>query len=581
LGDGRSVALVATDGRVDWWPVPTIDAPAVCAAILDAESGGYFALRPEKPSRARRRYLPRTNVIETIYSGDSGSVRVTDSLNSGAAGRLPWTELARRVEGLDGQMDMVWELVPGDLFGQGRPRSGRHGAVPLLTTGDQMVAVVAGGSDVHVSTRGPARVSGRLHCETGTRGLVAAVVSDHEPLFLPPPDAIDDRIDRTIRSWRQWTDLLDYDGPWKTEVRRSALALKTLLYEPGGAIAAAATTSLPERVGGPKNWDYRFAWARDSSFTLDRFINLGLDEEVHASVSWMLAALRRSHFNLQVFYTLGGDMPGPETRLNVPGYRNSGPVRSGNSAHAQTQLGTYGDVLDMMHRYVSAGHVLDEGTRELVTRLADDCCAQWDRKDSGIWELPKQQHYTISKIGCWVALDRAADLAARGQLPRHHAQRWRREARAIKRWTQQHCWSGARRSYTFYAGTEELDASVLLAGRTNFDRGPRLASTIEAVTGELSRGPAVYRYSGMADEEGAFVACSFWLVSALAHTGQLDRAQALMGESVSLANDLGLLSEQFDPASGEFLGNMPQGLSHLGLIDAAQTLDNSGVEPAG
>jgi GH15 family glucan-1,4-alpha-glucosidase len=577
LGDGRSVALVARDGRVDWWPVPTIDSPPVCAAIVDAKAGGFFALGPASPCKIRRRYLPGTNVIETIYTAPGGRVRVTDSLNTGAAGRLPWTELARRVEGLDGELDMVWELVPGDRFGQGRPRASMHGDVPVVVLGDQMLALVVDGGRVDELRRG--RVGGRLHCKRGTRALVAAVVTDHEPLFLPPADAINARINRTILSWRQWSGLVDYEGPWKSAVTRSALALKTLFYEPGGAIAAAATTSLPERLGGAKNWDYRYAWVRDSSFTVDRFINLGLHEEVHASVSWMLSALRRSHPHLQVFYTLDGDAPGSETQLDIPGYRNSGPVRTGNGASNQTQLGTYGDLIDTVHRYVDAGHILDGDTRGLITDLADECCAKWSQKDSGIWELPKLEHYTISKIGCWVALDRAADLADRGHLSRRHAGRWRREARAIKSWTQDRCWSRSRRSYTFYAGTEELDASVLLAGRTRFDRSPRLATTIEAVIDELARGPCVYRYSGMGDEEGAFVACSFWLVSALAHTGQLSRAAALMKESVGLGNDLGLFSEQIDPASGEFLGNMPQGLSHLGLIDAAQTLAHAGSEP--
>ena len=577
LGDGRSVALVATDGRVDWWPVPTIDAPPICAAIVDAKSGGFFALYPTTPCQVKRRYLPNTNVIETVYSAGSGRVRVTDSLNSGAAGRLPWTELARRVEGLEGELEMAWELVPGDRFGQGAPKAKMHGDVAVVTIGDQMLALVVDGGPIDVASRG--RLKGRLHIKVGTRALMAAVVTNNEPLFVPRPDAINARIDATIQSWRRWSRLIAYDGPWQKAVTRSALALKTLLYEPEGAIAAAATTSLPERLGGPKNWDYRFAWVRDSSFTLDRFINLGLHEEVHASVSWMLSALRLSHPHLQVFYTLSGEMAGSETPLDLPGYRASRPVRAGNNASTQTQLGTYGDLIDMVHRYVDAGHFLDHDTRDLITELADECCAKWRQKDSGIWELPQLEHYTISKIGCWVALDRAADLADRGQLPRRHVGRWRQEARAIKRWTQEHCWSPARRAYTFYAGTEDLDAAVLLAGRTRFDRGPRLASTIEAVVGELGRGPCLYRYSGADKEEGAFVACSFWLVSALAHTGQLDRAGALMDESVGLANDLGLFSEQIDPSSGEFLGNIPQGLSHLGLIDAAQTLANSGVEP--
>jgi GH15 family glucan-1,4-alpha-glucosidase len=574
LGDGRSVALVARDGRVDWWPVPTIDAPPICAAIVDPGSGGFFALRPAGPAKINRRYLPGTNVIETIYSTQRGRARVTDSLNSGAAGRLPWTELARRIEGLDGQVEMTWELVPGDRFGQARPRVSTYGDVPVVTIGDQVLALVLSGTTAEIT---PTRVRGRLRCQEGTRALLSAVVSDDEPLYLPKPEEIDARIDRTIRSWRQWSRLVDYKGEWGAAVNRSALALKTLLYEPEGAIAAAATTSLPERVGGPKNWDYRYAWVRDSSFTLDTFIGLGLHEEVQASVSWMLAALRNSHPHLQVFYTLEGDVPGGEDQLESPGYRGSQPVRAGNKASSQTQLGTYGDLFDMVHRYVDAGHILDEGTRELLTGLADECCAKWSQKDSGIWELSKQEHYTISKIGCWVALDRAADMARRGQLSRRKGARWRREATEITRWARANCWSRARRSYTFYAGTEELDAAVLLAGRTGFDRGQRLASSIEAIVGELAHGPLLYRYSGMEKEEGAFVACSFWLVSALTYVGQVDRARALMDDCIKQANDLGLFSEQIDPSNGEFLGNIPQGLSHLALIDAAQTLMRYGT----
>ena len=458
----------------------------------------------------------------------------------------------------------------------GRAHASKRGDVPVVTIGDQLLALVLQGTTAEI---GSARVRGRLRCRPGTRALVAAVVSDNEPLYLAAPAAIDARIDRTVRSWRQWTRLVDYEGQWKKAVTRSALALKTLLYEPGGAIAAAATTSLPERIGGSKNWDYRYAWVRDSSFTLDTFIGLRLHEEVQAAVSWMFSALRRSHPHLQVFYTLGGDTPGGEAQLGSPGYRGSRPVRAGNNASAQTQLGTYGDLFDMVHRYVDAGHILDTGTRDLLDDLADECCAKWSQKDSGIWELPKLEHYTISKIGCWVALDRAADLAARGQLSRRKGPRWRREATEIKRWAQAKCWSRTRSSYTFYAGSEELDAAVLLAGRTGFDRGPRLAASIEAIVTELARGPLVYRYSGMDAEEGAFVACSFWLVSALAYVGQLDRARALMDESVSLANDLGLFSEQINPRNGEFLGNIPQGLSHLALIEAAQVLHRARTKP--
>jgi GH15 family glucan-1,4-alpha-glucosidase len=418
-------------------------------------------------------------------------------------------------------------------------------------------------------------VSGGVTLVSGARYVLALIGTDGEPLPLPQPDHIDARIDATVESWRRWSALIDYEGPRVEMVRRSALALKALLFEPGGAIAAAATTSLPEAVGGTKNWDYRFAWVRDSSFTVDAFIELALHEEVHAAVSWLLAAVRRSAPDLHVFYTLGGELPGDERDLDVPGYRQSRPVRAGNGAAQQSQLGTYGDLFDTVWRYVGAGHVLDHGSGQLLADLADRCCDRWMNKDSGLWELPQREHYTISKIGCWVALDRATRLAEAGHLPDEHAPRWRAEATSVRQWISANCWSESKQAYILYAGSDKLDAAVLLTGRTGFDRGPRLKSTIEAVIAELGRGPYLYRYSGMQSEEGAFVACTFWLVDALIRTGQFDRAASLMDEAVAFGNDLGLLSEQVDPNTGECLGNVPQGLSHLALINAAHALNHA------
>ncbi|MGH9106402.1 MAG: glycoside hydrolase family 15 protein, partial [Acidimicrobiales bacterium] len=441
------------------------------------------------------------------YSGHGGRVRVIDSLNTGTAGRLPWNELARRVECLEGNVALAWELVPGNRFGMAKPYVRRRGGTPLVTVGDQMLAVVTKGSEL--GEVGPGRVAGTIHCRAGERALVAVIATDNEPLFVSEPDAVDARLDRSIRSWQEWSDLLPDDGPWAQAVRRSALALKTLLYEPGGAIAAAATTSLPERIGGEKNYDYRYSWIRDSSFVLDAFTNLGLNEEVHGAVSWLLSSLRRSAPELKVFYSLGGGEPEHEAELEAPGYRWSRPVRSGNSASGQRQLGLYGDLFDMIARYVDAGHVLDGPTGAMLATLADQCCDRWQSRDSGMWELADLQHYTISKIGCWVALDRACRLASQGDLPSRHRRRWLGEAAAIKQWVDVRCWSDEQQSYTFFAGSEKLDAAVLLAGRTGFERGPRLRSTIEAVVGRLGEGPMLYRYSGMREEEGAFLACSF------------------------------------------------------------------------
>ena len=570
LGDGRSAVLVAADGQVDWWPLPKLDSPPACGALLDPAAGGHFLLRPAGDCEFSRRYIPGTNVLETFYWTSTGAARVTDSLNSGLAGRLPWVELARRAEAVHGAVELEWEFVPGNRFGTAKPFVTRSDGVPVIKLGDQLLAVLTGGCEEVEACRD--KVRGRLRLSEGSKGLVAVLASDDQPLFIERPEHVEARLERTIGSWEQWSELIGDMGPWTEPVVRSALALKTVRSDDDGAIAAAATTSLPEQLQGPKNWDYRFAWIRDTAFTLDAFIELGLHEEVQASVAWMLKTLRRNGRGLKVFYTLDGEEPGRETQLDLPGYRASKPVRVGNSARKQRQLGVYGDLFDMIGRYVDDGHVLDDRSTELLTELADRCADEWQQKDSGIWELPQLEHYTISKIGCWVAMDRAYRLAEVGQLPASHAERWGCERYAIKRWVDENCWSEEQRSYTFFAGSEKLDAAVLLAGRTGFERGERLASTIEAVVRSLGRGPMLYRYSGMEEEEGAFVACSFWLVSALAYNGQAERASALMSEAIKLRNDVGLLSEQVSPVTGEFLGNMPQGLSHLALIQAAHAL---------
>ncbi|MGH9093459.1 MAG: glycoside hydrolase family 15 protein, partial [Acidimicrobiales bacterium] len=327
LGDGRTAALVASDGRLDWWPFPTLDSPPLCAAVVDPDRGGHLLLAPTEPYEVERRYVEGTNVLQATYTTRSGVATVTTALSSGSAGRLPWTELAARVEGERGEVPMRWELVPGDRFRQASPWVRSWHGVPVATVGDQTVAVVVGGAAP--GTAEPGRAHGTLTAVPGGRVVLGVVATDAEPLFLPSPSAVDDRIDRTVASWRRWSALLDVPPPWEAAVRRSALALKTLLAEDTGAIAAAATTSLPEAVGGAKNWDYRFAWVRDTSFTLDALINLGLHEEVHGAVSWLLEAVRRNGPDLHVFYTLDGGVETAERRLDIPGYRHSQPVRDG------------------------------------------------------------------------------------------------------------------------------------------------------------------------------------------------------------------------------------------------------------
>ena len=572
LGDGRTVALLATDGSVDWWALPAIDSAPVLSSLLDPECGGRLTLAPSKHFEVTRRYLDDTNVVETDYTVTTGTLRVTAALNVGSAGRLPWTELALRMELLTGYVDLDWAFIPGDRFGRVSPWVTDRNGIPVVNIEDQALGVIVDG--LGPTDISPHKVSGQCRLSEGNGGLLAIVATDAEPLFLPSPDAIHARLDQTIESWRRWASLLTYDeGHWNSAVRRSALALKMLLAERSGAIAAAATTSLPERVGGTKNWDYRYAWVRDSSFSLDALLNLGLHEEVHGAVSWLLGAIRDNGGDLHVFYTLDGKIADEQETLDVPGWRRSQPVRSGNSAAGQIQLGTYGDLFDTINRYCADGHLIDPPTGRMLADLADRCCDKWRRQDSGMWELEACRHYTISKIGCWVALDRAVQLAESGQIPDVHIERWRQGADEIWAWVNDHCWSDSKRAYTFYAGTEDLDAAVLLAGRTGFAGGPRLASTIDAIARELGRGPLLYRYTGMEEEEGAFVACSFWMVDALVRTGQSERARQVMEGTIALANDVGLFSEQIDPDTGSFLGNMPQGLSHLALINAAFALE--------
>lgn len=576
LGDGRTVALVAADGRVDWWPFPTLDAPPLCSAILDPEHGGHFQLRPKGPHEAKRRYLEGTNVLETTYSTAEGSIAVTQALNAGTAGRLPWTEFVHRCVGLSGEVTMHWEWRPGDRFGRASPWVGLDQGLPVSRVGDQLVAVIC--DDWQRLEVLSDRVGAEFTTTQGQPATISLVGSDHEPLFLPDLHSVNQRLDRTISSWRRWSMQLQPAGSWSDAVARSALAIKVLVAEDSGAIAAAATTSLPERIGGDKNWDYRYAWIRDSSFTIDALINLGLHEEVQRTVSWLLSAVRRLGPRLHVLYTLEGEMPkNSEEVQDVPGYRWSRPVRSGNQAATQSQLGNYGDLFDTIFRYCAEGHCLDAATGRMLAEMADHCCDCWRARDSGMWELPDLEHYTISKIGCWVALDRAVRLAENRQIVDGQVARWQSEAESIRSWVDANCWSDSKNSYTLYAGTEDLDAAVLLAGRTGFDRSDRLAGTIGAIKRELSQGELIHRYSAARDEEGAFVACTFWMVEALVYIGEYEEATNLMRQAVEMANDVGLLAEQIDVSSRSFLGNFPQGLSHLSQINAAFTLERHSV----
>jgi GH15 family glucan-1,4-alpha-glucosidase len=567
---------------VDWLALPALDSPSVFGAVLDARRGGRFSLAPDAPHTVARRYLPGTNVLETEFSTGSGRVRVTDAMTLPGNGALePQRELSRRVEGLSGNVRMSWSVEPRFGYGASATRFGLRAGVPVATAGAEALAIrsfEAGAPEV-----ADGAVGARFEASEGTRALISLCAARSEPLVIPTRDELEARLDATTVTWRRWTDSLRYAGPWREAVLRSALALKLLVQAPSGAVAAAATTSLPEDVGGERNWDYRYCWIRDSAFTLDAFLELGCAPEAQAYFWWLMQASQLTHPRLRVLYRLDGGAHAPEHVLALDGYRGSSPVRVGNAASAQLQLDTYGELLQTAWLYATTGHRIDRDIARRLAEIADLVCRLWREPDAGIWEVRSEPaHFTQSKMMCWVALDRACDLAGRGLIPGRHVRRWSFERRAIEDFVETRCFSVAKRSYVRAAGREELDASLLLGILLSYgDVGSdRWSGTIDAIRRELVSGPFVHRYTGedgLDGTEGAFVACSFWLVDALARTGRIQEAVGLMDELVGLGNGVGLYAEEIDPATGAQLGNLPQGLSHLALISAALAIAAAGA----
>jgi GH15 family glucan-1,4-alpha-glucosidase len=573
IGDGRTVALVARDGAIDWLATPELDSPSVFGAVLDAERGGCFALAPQEPSTVERRYLPDTNVLETVFTTDRGAVRVTDAMTVPDGGLGPLRELSRRVEGLAGSVPMSWSVEPRFGYAAASVRLGWRAGAPVATAGGDALAVCSFGAGAPALDGGVIR--GRFDAREGTRALVAICAAHREPLVIPTRDELESRLDATVAVWRRWSRELTYAGPWRDAVIRSALALKLLVHAPSGALAAAATTSLPEEVGGERNWDYRYSWVRDSAFMLNALLGLSRAPEARAYFWWLMHASQLTHPRLRVLYRLDGGARAPERVLALDGYRGSRPVRAGNAAAGQRQLDTYGELLQTAWLYAISGHRIDRDIARRLAEVADLVCRIWREPDAGIWEVRSaERHFTQSKMMCWIALDRACALAGRGLIPGRRAERWRREAQAIREFVEARCISEDTATYVRSAGSDELDASLLLGVLFSYGdpASDRWAATIEAVRSELTSGPFVRRYSGedgLAGSEGAFLACSFWLAESLARIGRLEDAVALMDDLVALANDVGLFAEEIEPATGDFLGNVPQGLSHLALISAA------------
>jgi len=580
IGDGRTTGLVSSHGSVDWLCLPNLDSPSVFGGLLDAKKGGSFSLGPQTPFTSTRRYVPDTNVLETVFETEAGTVRVTDAMLLPDSNLSPARELARRVDGVSGNVPMRWRVEPRFGYASRRMRVTSRAGTPVFEAGKDALAVCTweAGDPILEDTA----VGGGFRVEAGSRSLLALSAAHQEPLVLPSREEVEARLNSTTGFWKKWAAGRVFEGPWREAVVRSALALKLLIHSPSGAIAAAGTASLPEQIGGARNWDYRFCWVRDSAFTLSALWELGCLDEGESFFWWLLHASQLTHPHLRVLYRLNGDARAPESTLPLAGYRDSAPVRIGNAAAGQEQLDIYGDLMQAAWLHAVTKGRLDSDTGKRLAEIADLVCEHWRQPDSGIWEVRSEPlHFTHSKMMCWVALDRAMKLSELGFVPNDHERRWRAEAQAILDFIETRCWSDALGSYVRSPESEELDASILLGALMDYPsaRDPGMGETISVIGRKLGSGPLLDRYrgeDGLAGTEGAFLCCSFWLVDALARAGRYEEAASLMDELIGLANDVGLYAEELDQGSGAFLGNMPQGLVHLALINAAVSLTKAG-----
>jgi GH15 family glucan-1,4-alpha-glucosidase len=574
VGDGRTGALIARDGSVDWLCLPNFDSPSVFARVLDAERGGSFRLEPAVPFEAERRYLDDSNVLETTFTTAQGTVRLTDAMTlSDDQAISPMRELVRKAEGVAGTVPLQWSFDPRFGYGAQRTRIERRSRHWFAESGCD--ALVLGICDAPDGIFGNGIVTGEVALEQGRSALWSLAAAHAEPLVIPGRSDAERRLARTAAFWPTWAGQIQYEGPWRDAVVRSALVQKLLVFAPSGARVAAPTASLPEWIGGTRNWDYRYTWLRDACWSLDAGMRLGFHKGAQAFFWWLMQASRLTQPELRILYRVDGSPQAPERELPwLEGYRGSEPVRIGNGAAQQLQLDVYGGVLESIWLYFQqVGHI-DRDTGKEVARIADWVATHWRDPDSGIWEVRSEPtHFIQSKAFCWVALDRACRLGERAAIP-DRSVRWRAAAEEVRELIETQGWDEELGSYVRATDLREPDASLLTLPLLGYGdpKSDRICSTIDTIERELRKGPFVYRYrgdDGVGGPEGAFLTCSFWLVEALAHAGRLDRAHALMDELVGLANDVGLYSEEVDPHTHDFLGNFPQALTHLALVNAA------------
>jgi GH15 family glucan-1,4-alpha-glucosidase len=577
IGDTQTGALVAADGSIDWLCLPRFDSGACFGALLGTRDNGRWQIAPAAAVKSRRReYRGATLILETEFTTDAGVVRLIDFMPP--RGQEP--DLVRIVEGVEGTVEMLLDLVVRFDYGS---------IIPWVQRVDSMWTAIAGPDSLSLQT--PVDLHGvdlatkaRFDVRAGERvPFVLTWHPSHEAAqMIPDPFAA---LAETEAWWQSWVTSFRFEGDWKEQVLRSAITLKALTFAPTGGIVAALTTSLPEQLGGVRNWDYRFCWLRDATFTLFSLIHCGFHTEAAAWRDWLLRAAAGDPSKLQTMYGAAGERRLPELILDwLPGYERSRPVRIGNAAVEQFQLDVYGEVLDALHVARGAGLEIDEFAWALEKVIVKFVEGAWREPDEGIWEVRgPRRHFTHSKVLAWVALDRAIKGVEMFGLE-GPVDRWRRVRQDIHDDVCRNGFDRARGTFTQYYGAQEVDAALLqipLVGFLPID-DPRVTGTVQAVERELMVDGFVRRYhtrgeiDGLPEGEGAFLACTFWLADVLTLQGRRDEATRLFERLLSLTNDVGLLAEQYDPAAKRQLGNFPQAFSHVSLINTARNLANTG-----
>jgi GH15 family glucan-1,4-alpha-glucosidase len=584
IGDGRSAALVSRGGSIDWLCWPRFESPPVFARLLDVARGGSWQITPTTRMRTTRRYVEHTNVLETTFRNADGMCVLVDvmtiaSEQDKARMLVPDHEVLRRIRCERGEVALDVKVDPRPDFGGARMRITQHAGLGTRWQYGSRLLTLRAEVPLRIDDAGVARATIRLRA--GESVALSLTFDEEGPALLPPlGEAADERIARSIAWWRDWIGRARYGGPYREAVLRSALTVKMMSFAPSGAIVAAPTTSLPERIGGDLNWDYRFCWLRDAAFTARSLLSLGYTEDAEAFCSWMLHSTRLTRPELRVLYDVYGRPPMAERELpELRGYCDSRPVRIGNAALDQLQLDCYGEVIDATAQLARALGSLDRDTQKLLRDFGDYVCRNWRKPDQGIWEpRGNAEHRTHSRLLCWVALDRLGDLAERGIVDRVDRGRLATECAALRADIEAHAYDPSVGCYTSAFGNRELDASVLLMTWYGFHPGdaPRMRSTFTRLRERLTAAPGLlYRYEhSVRKREGAFWICSFWAIEHLARGGgTLADAHAMMKAACSYASDLGLMAEEIEPSTGDALGNFPQAYTHVGLISAALSIE--------